>query len=424
MSPLNAARRTTCMNCGRTGLHRVLDLGLQPNGNHFIAPEQIPAEPKFPLEMLVCDSCWQVQLAEGLPPTFMFDDHPYVSGANATSVEQFRQFAERAIAFAGLKRGDLMIDIGCNDGTLLSAFAANGISVFGIDPGKRVVELARAKGYVVARAYFNEETGAALRKLGIVPSLITATAVFYHVPDLHDFIRGLKCIMNEDAVFMIQGVNLKDLIEKKEFDHFYHEHTCIHSISALEQLFKAHEMRLLDVEFYPLHGGSFLAFVGRNESRFETSPRVRKAIDSEKSAGLMSLDRYQRFAAEVRQNMDALKNLLKKLKQEGRTVYGLGAPLKGSTLLNFCGIGPDLVSCLTEVNEFKIGLLSPGTHIPVVDERKLDRQPDYYLVLSWNMADYLIEKYAAYLKNGGRFIVPVPSLHIVEADGAKREVGI
>lgn len=407
------------MNCAGSGLHRVIDLGLQPNGNQFVTADEVASEVKFPLEMLVCDRCWEVQIAEFPPASVLFDDHPYITGVNTPVVEHFRRLAPQAVAFAGLKRGDLVLDIGCNDGTLLSAFAEQGMCVFGIDPGKRVGELARSKGHVVGRAYFNKETGTALRSLGLVPRLITATAVFYHVPDLHDFLDGIDAVMDDDTVFLVQGVNLKHLIENLQFDHFYHEHSCIHSIGALDHLFKSHGMRLLDVEFYPIHGGSFVVYVGREGHPAKTSARVTEAIASERDAGLMTLERYQRFADDVRRNMEDLRALLVKLKAEGRTVFGLGAPVKGSTLLNFCNIGPDLVSCLTEVNSFKIGRLSPGAHIPVVDEAALKQQPDYYLVLSWNFADYLIEKYKDYLKAGGHFIIPVPSLRIVGGEAVR-----
>jgi len=408
--------RTACMNCGGSSLHSVIDLGEQPNGNHFITAEEIETETKFPLEMLVCATCWQVQIAEFPPQEILFDDHPYVSGINVPVVQHFTQLAKQVISKLGLSPGDLVMDIGCNDGTLLSAFAAAGMNTLGIDPGKRVSELAGANGHVIGRSFFNQTTGHALKTLGISPKLITATAVFYHVPDLHDFIAGLDAVMSRESIFLVQGVNLHDLIEKLEFDHFYHEHSCIHSIAALNRLFTAHEMRLLDVEYYSIHGGSFVAYVGRNDHPWPTSANVPAAIETEQAAGLMSVERYERFAADVRNNMNNLKALLERLKAEGRSVFGLGAPVKGSTLLNYCDIGPDLVSCLTEVNEYKFDRLSPGTHIPVVDEKKLATQPDYYLVLSWNFADYLIEKYANYLQAGGQFIIPVPELRVVGAE--------
>jgi hypothetical protein len=239
------------------------------------------------------------------------------------------------------------------------------------------------------------------------PDVITATAVFYHVPDLHDFVVGLSEVMGPHTCFVVQGVNLKDLIEKNEFDHFYHEHSCMHAVAPVQRLFAKHGLRVRDVEFSEIHGGSFILYVYRNENPTPTSPAVAAAIGAEKRAGLDRRETYDAFAHRIQKNMDELLALLRRLKADGKR------PVKGSTLMNFCGIGPDLVSCATEVNEFKIGRVTPGTHVPVVDEHLLAEQPDYYLVLSWNFADYLREKYHHYLASGGRFIVPVPEVRIL-----------
>jgi len=343
----------------------------------------------------------------------LFQDHPYVSGVNVPVVEHFKHLAASAISKAGLKKGDTVIDIGCNDGSLLSAFRAHGMNTLGVDPSERVTQLGRQNGHAICQTYWNKKTGEAIASLGIAPRIISATAVFYHIPDLHDAIEGLTAVMNDQTVFVIQGVNLKDLIEKLEFDHFYHEHSCIHSVSALKTLFGQHGLRIFDVEHHPIHGGSFVAYVVKNNSAFETRPSVENAIIAERAAGLEKIESYKVFAEKVVANGKTLRTLLEDLKAKGKRVYGLGAPLKGSTLLNFFDIGPDLVEVLTEVNQFKIGLLSPGTHIPVVDERTLPSEPDYYLVLAWNFLDFFLEKKRGYLERGGRFIVPVPEVRVL-----------
>jgi hypothetical protein len=212
---------------------------------------------------------------------------------------------------------------------------------------------------------------------------------------------------------MVQGVNLRDLIEGNQFDHFYHEHSCIHSIAPLQRLFGAHGLRIQDIEMSPIHGGSFILYVRRIDSGPPETAAVKAALDADQAAGLDQLETYAAFADRVRKNRDDLMVLLAELKAQGKTVYALGAPVKGSTLLNYAGIGPDLVPFATEVNDFKINRVTPGTHIPVIDERTLEKQPDYYLVLAWNFADYLRGKYDAYLKAGGRFIVPVPTVQVV-----------
>jgi len=401
------------MTCHGSKLHTFMDLGRQPNGNNFLFESELADEPFFPLAMMVCEECWQVQISEFPSPEFMFANHPYVTGVNAPVVTHFQALAPHVVAKLGLQKNDLVIDIGCNDGSLLKCFADQGMRTFGVDPGKRTGELAREQGITVFRQFWTHETGKSLKQLGVQPNVITATAVFYHVPDLHNFVAGLTEVMGPESCFVVQGVNLRDLIEKNEFDHFYHEHSCIHSFAPLSRLFAAHGLRIQDVEMSPIHGGSFILYVVRLDCARPSTAAVAEALAADAEAGLDRRETYDAFAARVGQNMDALVELLRKLKAEGKTVYALGAPVKGSTLLNFRNIGPELVPLATEVNQFKIGRVTPGTHIPVVDETTLDAVPDYYLVLSWNFADYLRKKYDAYLKKGGRFIVTVPKLQVL-----------
>jgi 2-polyprenyl-3-methyl-5-hydroxy-6-metoxy-1,4-benzoquinol methylase len=406
-------KRKECINCGSHRLNDFIDLGLQPNGNNFPTEETKHEEPLFPISMMVCEECWQVQIAEFPSQEFLFTDHAYITGVNVPIVQHFERLASHIVEKLSLKSNSLVIDIGCNDGTFLRAFERQGMRVLGVDPGLRTGELAREQGTNVCRTFWNLESGKAMKQLGIAPDLITATAVFYHLPDLHDFIEGLKQVMHSNSVFMVQCVNLKDLIEKNQFDHFYHEHSCIHSIAPLKLLFEAHGMRLLDVEFTDIHGGSFILYTGLKEHPMPTSDNVQQAIEAEIKAGLNQIETYRNFAVRSRKNADDLVSLLTQLKEEGKRVFALGAPVKGNTLLNYCDLKPGLLECATEVNQFKIGRLTPGTHIPIVDERTIEQQPDYYLILSWNFLDYLIGKYKGYLLEGGKFIVPVPTVRIL-----------
>lgn len=410
--------RTHCMNCGATTLSEFIDLGDQPNGNNFPSPADKDDEILFPISMLVCETCWQVQIGEFPSQEFLFTNHPYITGANVPIVEHFERLSGRIVEKLDLAPQSLVVDIGANDGTLLRAFGRRGMRTLGVDPGQRTGELARQQGITVLRTFWNSESGRAMRQLGLNPDVITATAVFYHLPDLHDFIEGLKEVMRGDAVFVVQCVNLMDLIEKNQFDHFYHEHSCIHAISPLDRLFRAHGMRILDVEFVDVHGGSFVAYVGLDGHSSPTAESVAEAMAREAEFGLNRIGTYHEFAKRVRKNANDLVELLQELRGQGKSVYALGAPVKGNTLLNYCKIGPDLVQCATEVNQFKIGTVTPGMHIPVVDERTLPEQPDYYLILSWNFLDFLIAKYKRYLLDGGRFIVPVPSVRLLGFDPA------
>lgn len=408
-------KNTKCMNCGSaSSLERFIDLGEQPNGNHFPSESEKDRELRFPFAMLVCTNCGQVQLEEFPSMEFMFSNHPYITGVNMPVVTHFKLMVDRTIFKYELERNSLVIDIGANDGTLLSIFRDKGMRVLGVDPGKKTGKLCKNIGITVCETFWNSESASAIKRLNLQPDLITATAVFYHIPDLHDFINGLREVMNNKTVFLTQCVYLKDVLEKYQFDHFYHEHTMIHSITPLKRAFESHGMRILDVDYYDVHGGSFVLEVGLEECIYPTSPNVRQAIEAEESAGLNKIETYQNFTNQVEKNRADLVQLLQRLKGENKKVYALGAPLKGSTLLNYCNIGPDLVELATEVNQFKIGKLTPGTHIPIVDENILLQQPDYYLVLSWNFIDYFRQKYSEYLKKGGRFIVPHPEVRIIE----------
>ncbi|MBM2812797.1 MAG: hypothetical protein HW416_3556 [Chloroflexi bacterium] len=399
-------KRKSCMNCGGQELHEFLDLKPQPNGNRFPGPTDAEAEPLYPMSMLVCTACWLVQIAEFPPSALLFEDHPYITGVNVPVVEHFKRLVPRLVKRFELQPNDLALDIGCNDGTLLKEFAASGLQVLGVDPCKGTWELARQAGVTVFRTFWNRAAGEALSRLSVVPDIITSTASFYHVPDLHDFVAGVDLVMGPKTIFMVQGVYLKNLIERNQFDHFYHEHSCVHSVGPLRRLFAEHGMRILDLEFSELHGGSFVVTVAKNESPWATDPAVEEAIKAEEQAGLNSLDR-------VRDNADRLVAMLRALKADGKRVFALGAPVKGSTLLNFCGIGPDLIECATEINVRKIGRLMPGTRIPIVDETALTSQPDYYLVLTWNFLEFLRQRYDGFLRAGGRFIAPVPEVSIV-----------
>ena len=411
-----------CINCGSENLNTFIDLGTQPNGNNFPALETKDSEPLFNIAMAVCQSCWQVQIAEFPPQDFLFSNHPYITGVNIPVVQHFERLAPQVIHRFKLSSNSLILDIGCNDGTLLKVFQSHGMRVLGVDPGLRSGELAKSQGITVCRSFWNIETGAAMQELGLQPDLITATAVFYHLPDLHSFIEGLKQVMHQNTVLMVQCVNLGDLIRENQFDHFYHEHSCIHSITALNRLFKATGMRLLDLDYVDIHGGSFILYVGLESHPMNTAESIQQALDQEEQMGLLCMNTYVEFANRVRKNAQNLVNLLTQLKENNQRVFALGSPVKGSTLLNYCNIGPDLVECATEVNPFKVGLLTPGTHIPIVDEKLLSEQPDYYLILCWNYLDYLIQKYRTYLLNGGKFIVPVPEVRVLSLQDISLEV--
>ncbi|MEM7184619.1 MAG: class I SAM-dependent methyltransferase, partial [Spirochaetota bacterium] len=382
-----------CMNCGSSKMERFMDLGKQPNGNVFPSLDEFDDEKFYPCVMMVCTQCWQVQLEEFPSVNSMFTNHPYITCLNQPVVVHFQQLVDDIITKFNITPNSLILDIGANDGTLLLKFRERGMRVLGMDPCKRTGALARKSGITVFETFWNRSSAEAMRELGGYPDLITATAVFYHVEDIHSFVQGLDIIMRDDTIFCCQCVYLKELIEKVQFDHFYHEHTMIHSIRPLQSLFSTYGLRLIDIDFYPIHGGSFVLYVGRENSCFPTTKNITETIAAEKHAKLDRLQTYLDFSKRVEKNKQELVGLLHQIKKTGKRVFGLGAPMKGNALLNYYGIGPELVECLTEINPYKVGRYAPGSHIPVVDEKTIQEPPDYYLLLSWNFIDFFIEKY-------------------------------
>lgn len=407
-----------CMICGSRDLHTFIDLGNQPNGNNFPLADA-PVEPLLSMSMQVCKSCWLVQISEFPSAEFLFTDHPYITGVNVPIVRHFEWLAARIVAQHHLQPAQLAVDIGCNDGTLLSNFARHGLRVLGVDPGRRTNELCRKNGINVVEGFWNEDLAKTLVRLGLIPDVITATAVFYHVGDLHDFVRGLEKIMHAGTVAVIQCVYMLDVIERNQFDHFYHEHSCIHALGPLVPLFREHGLRVVHFDRIDVHGGSFLMSIVRDEHKIPTDDSVQRTLELEHRMKLDELGTYVEFAKRVAHNRETLRSLLAELKHTGKKVVALGAPAKGSTLLNYCGIGPELVDCAIEVNKFKIGRSTPGTRIPIIDEAALSFVPDYFLVLSWNFLDYFLGKYKSYLLSGGKFIVPVPQVRVLGFESAK-----
>lgn len=401
------------MNCRSKNLEEFLDFGNQPNGNYYPSYKELGTETIFPFAMVVCKDCWQVQIKEFPPVEMMFSNHPYITGVNMPVLTHFENMSDTVISKYRIQKNSLVLDIGANDGSLLEIFRRKGMRTLGVDPGERTGELAREKGITLCKTFWSHESAKSFKHLNIFPDLITATAVFYHMANIHDFVKGLAEIMTPKTIFLTQCVYLKDVILKGQFDHFYHEHTMIHSLTPLKRLLEEYGLRMLDVDFYPIHGGSFVLYVGKNDSVYPISPSVQKALNAEDECGLFRLNTYSDFKTRVEKNRKCLLELLNKLTTEGKIIFGLGAPLKGSTLLNYYNIGPNLVECATEVNRFKIGKFTPGTHIPIIFEGSIERQPDYYLILSWNFIDFFINKYENYLRDGGKFIVPHPEVKII-----------
>lgn len=400
-----------CRGCGGRHVRQFLDLGDQPHCNRLIPTALADRrEPYYPLRVGFCDDCTMVQIDYTIPKESMFTDYPYVSGTTKTLVQHFKDTAERLVATYRLAPCDLVVDIGSNDGTWLSHYQPFGVRVLGIDPAANVVTLAAKRGVPTWVRFFNEQTANEIVEKEGRASLVTAAGVFFHLEELHSVIRGVKTLLADDGVFVVQAIYLAGMIDNLAFDQIYHEHLVYYTLRSIEALFAGHGLEVFDARLVPIHGGSIEVHV---------APKGRRPIQQgviairaeEERKGYGRFETYEAFATRVWRLRDELRALLQGYRERGKTVYAYGAPAKGATLLNSFGIGPELVQKAAEKNLMKVGYLMPGSRIPIVDEG--EARPDVYLLLAWNFFDEIVAKEREFLRAGGEFIVPIPGLRVI-----------
>jgi SAM-dependent methyltransferase len=345
----------------------------------------------------------------------MFDNYLYISSASETLKNHFRELSDELTQRYHLGDGDLVIDIGCNDGTLLESFKQHGVRVLGVDPARNLAEFAAHLKIDRYTGLFGAATAKEIVAKWGKASLITATNTFPHIQKLDDFMQGIEIALKPGGVFVIEMHYLLDLVEQVAFDTIYHEHVSYWGLGPMKQLFERHGMEVVDAERVPLHHGQLRVHVQRR-GEGTVQPGVEAILAQEKAAGLSRFETYVEFAKRAQKIKNDLHAKLAMLARQGQKVAGYGAPAKGNTLLGFLEIGPDLLPYIVDRSPLKQGLLTPGTHIPVVGpERLLLDQPDYVLLLAWNFADEIIEQQAEYRSRGGKFMVPVPEVRVLDA---------
>ncbi len=405
-------RTDACLNCAGTERELVLDLGSTPLANAFVRPEhETWPEPTWPLELLVCRTCGLVQLSESVPPEILFADYVYMTGASATMVAHFDEHASTHVHDLRLGPTDLVMEIASNDGTLLSAFARRGVRTLGIEPATNLVVAAKERGVDSVARFFGAQCARELRDEYGPAALICGNNVLAHVPDLAGVLEGCRIAVEPVGVVSIEVPYLVHLLERLEYDTIYHEHLSYFSVRALADAFGRQGLAIFDVQEHPVHGGSLrlLARPGR-----EHAACVAERIASERARGLEDLATYHAFAQAVARNRDELRALLEGLRAKGRRIAAYGAPAKGNTLLNYCGIGTDLVEYTVDRNSLKVGTLTPGMHLPVKDVRVLAEDvPDHALILPWNIAPEIMKQEEDYTRKGGRFLLPIPTPRIL-----------
>ena len=394
-----------CRVCDSTRLEPVIDLGDQPWCNHFLTKEECGKEPFYPLKVVYCRDCSTAQLDYTVKKEIMFGNHTYLSGVTKSLSEHFRNITvEVTERFFPSTEGRRVLDIGSNDGTQLTHFQELGWTVQGVESSVRTAEIAAQKGVPTLNAFFNVETAASL---GVKYDAINAAGVFFHLEELHSVTEGIRDSLAQDGVFVVQYLYMKRIMENCAFDQIYHEHLLYYNLRTLSRLLERHGLEIFDAYLAPIHGGSMIAFVQHRGGSRPRSERLHVLYAEEDRSGVNGIDAYHRFAHRIREMKEKNVSDLLERRVAGKRMFGFGAPVKGNTLLNYFGLGPEVIECLVEKNTLRRGLYSPGMHIPVVIEDELTITPDTYYVLAWNFKDEIMKNNKALLDRGVEFYFPV-----------------
>lgn len=408
-------KRTTCRACGGAHLECFLALGPTPLANSFLkSPDEAASEMSFPLDLYFCHDCSLVQLLDVIDPEVLFRNYIYVTGTSDTIAAHNVKYAQTVVDFLNLGADDLVVEVASNDGSLLKCFKRHNVRTLGIEPATNIAEMARAEGIETIDQFFNSATAREVQKTHGPASAVIGNNVLAHVDETQDFLLGCKELLKDHGLVIIEVPYLRELLDRLEYDTVYHEHLCYFSVTTLLRLCEAVGLCLVRVDRVPIHGGSLRMYAGRRDHYQSHSAEVLAQAEEERKAGLTDFAQYQRFAAGVESNRQAIRELLEGLQSRGQTVAAYGAPAKGNTLLNYCGIDTGLVSYTVDKSPLKVGLYTPGMHLPVLPASALlERQPDYALILAWNFADEIMKQQAEYHQRGGRFIIPIPEPRIV-----------
>ena len=402
-----------CRSCGGDDLRVFLDLGVTPLADRLLTEETRNApEPAFPLRVTFCKGCGLVQITETVNPEILFADaYPYYSSFSPALLAHSRANALDLIQRRGLTKNSFVIELASNDGYLLKNYVEAGIAVLGIDPASGPAEAAEKIGVPTMNAFFTRELAQRLRDEGRRADVVHANNVLAHVADTNGFVSGLRLILKDEGVAVIEAPYLKPLIEHVEFDTIYHEHLCYFSVTALDKLFRRHGLFLNEIKPLAIHGGSLRLYV---EPRERVGASVTEQLAEERRLGLDALGYYEHFSARVDTLRNDLIALLRDLKAQGKSIAAYGAAAKGATLINYVGIGADILDFVVDRNIHKQGKFMPGQAIPIrAPEALLEAAPDYVLVLAWNFSDEILAQQSTYRDRGGKFIIPVPTPRIV-----------
>ena len=398
-----------CRVCNSRNMFKFLSLGPTPLANKFIKKEHLNEEEiYYPLDAYFCEECFFVQIGYVVNPKVLFENYIYVSSTSETLKKQFKEFADDLKS--RIKKNSFIVEIASNDGTLLKNFKS--YKILGIEPASNIAKIAIAGGIPTLNRFFNIETAKDIVKKYGKADAIIGTNIFAHISNLNEFIEAVKILLDKDGFAVFESPYLADLMEKMEFDTIYHEHIYYLAIKPLISLFKKHSMELFDVKRTKMHGGSIRFYV--TKGKFKKEKRVSDLVSLEEKLELGKRKAYEDFSSKALKLKVKLNDLLGKLKMSGKTIAGYGAPAKGNTLLNYTGVGNEILDYIVDKSPLKQGLYTPGKRIPIFSpDAILKKRPDYILILAWNFADEIMRQERAYKEKGGRFIIPIPEPKII-----------
>jgi len=404
-----------CRSCNSEKLEKFLSLGETTLANTYLSEDQLnQKENKFPLETVICEDCKLVQLSYIVPPELMFKNYLYVTSTTKTFREHFTKMAEEVTKMFNLGKNSLVVDIGSNDGLLLKGFQNFGVSTIGVEPAENLISIALENGVETINDFFNENVVDEIIKRKGKADVVTGNNVFAHIHDIKDVVKNVKNLLKDNGIFIVEVQYLVDKIQKLTFDNIYHEHLTYYTLTTIKRFFEMNDMEVFNVQRVDTHGGSIRVFVQKKNGKHEVSNSINNILEEEKKLDVENIKTYEEFAKKVYAVKSKLLGFLDRIKKEGKSIVGYGAPAKATTLLGFCGIGTNYLDYIVEDNPLKHGLYTSGGHIPIVNPKMLDEsKPEYALILAWNFTKEILEKNSKYREQGIKFIIPLPEPRIV-----------
>ena len=400
-----------CRSCDSSNLELVLDLGNQPWGNDYVKFDQVIEPKEYPLRFLVCMDCMMAQIDSTIPKEIMFVNHTYVSGTTEALRMHFVKVGQSILKRKKLNVTDCILDIGGNDGTFLEFFKEKGFNVLNIDSGILQSKISNSKDITCINKFFNSKTAEEIVKAKGLAAVIHGAGIFFHLEELHSVFKGVKLLLASNGILVAEFIYLPDMLKNCAYDQIYHEHLVYYSLSNLQRFLDQFDLEIFDAELKQIHGGSCVAYIA-HKGHNPISDQLKQLKQKELKDGIDKIETYIKFANKVEFNKEKLRDNIRSIKQKGMSIQALGAPVKGSTIINYCKFTSKDIDCGVEINPHKFNKYFPGTDIPVYNQDSTSK-PDVYLLLAWNFKDEILSKLVNFRKNGGKVLLPIPEPEII-----------